>query len=232
MISRARRAVRPLSRLKTALVRGGPKPRRVRWGLFRELTFEIDLQSQAQLWLGLWERETYTLIAQAASRCRWAVDIGAGSGELTVFLLRRSAADRVYSFEPDSQAFAAAQRNLRLNDLTRVDTLILSNRFVATSGSDSVTLDSLQLDRTGRGFLKIDVDGAELDVLESGRDLLSAAKLDLLIETHSAELEAGCQDYLRSLGFRCRVIPNARWRAWLPELRPSDHCRWLWATNG
>ena len=92
-----------------------------------------------------------------------------------------------------------------------------------------VTLDSLNLDRDKPGFIKIDVDGPECDVLDSGARLLSKADVCLLVETHSLELELGCIDRLEKLGYVCSVIRNAWWRIFVPEQRPIAHNRWLWA---
>jgi len=61
-------------------------------------------------------------------------------------------------------------------------------------------------------FMKIDVDGFELDVLEGARTLLQERKVRLLIETHSKQLEQGCQSILMRLGHRTRVVTNAWWR--------------------
>jgi methyltransferase FkbM-like protein len=94
-----------------------------------------------------------------------------------------------------------------------------------------VSLDSLAAALLGRGFIKIDVDGAELDVLRSGPECLSRTGLDLLVETHSSQLEVECTDLLKRHGFECLVVRNAWWRTILPEQRPIDHNRWLWATR-
>jgi hypothetical protein len=92
-------------------------------------------------------------------------------------------------------------------------------------------LDALELEKTERGFIKIDVEGHEMDVLQSGERLLCSATVDLLIETHSKILEEQCLKWLVSKGYHCEVIMNAWWRAMIPEKRPIDHNRWLWATN-
>jgi hypothetical protein len=51
----------------------------------------------------------------------------------------------------------------------------------------------------------------------------------LLIETHSLALETACARFLDELHYSVIVIPNAWWRKFIPELRPTDHNRWLWA---
>ena len=52
-------------------------------------------------------------------------------------------------------------------------------------------------------LLKIDVEGAELDVLQGARDVLKGAKPLVLVEVHSDELEKECAQFLEGLGYDC-----------------------------
>lgn len=221
--------MRVVSGLKSLLVSPGERPRRVPTGLYADLTFEIDLASHTQIYLGLWERETHRWLRLAAGRCAWAVDVGAGRGELSLYLLKHSAAT-VYAFEPQARELDAFRRHLALNDMGATSRLVLSSRLVGTAPSEStVALDTLPVDRRARGFVKVDVDGAEMDVLGSASKLLADAAVDILVETHTRQLEEDCLAFLRARGYACRVIPNAWWRVAVPELRPVPHNRWLWA---
>lgn len=92
--------VRPLAWIKRRLVRKGRRPYKIPVGLFKGLALNLDLQHQTQVYLGLWERETYGYLRRAAEECEWMVDIGAGHGELCLFFLKRSGARRVIAFEP------------------------------------------------------------------------------------------------------------------------------------
>jgi hypothetical protein len=76
-------------------------------------------------------------------------------------------------------------------------------------------------------LIKVDVDGAEVDVLAGARMLNTQPGVRWLIETHSAELEAGCVRQLESFGFTTRIVPNAWWRVLVLETRPIAHNRWL-----
>ncbi len=224
--------MRLLSVIKSSLVPHGRQARKLRFGLYRGLRLEIDFASQTQLFLGLVERETHPLICEAVSKCVWAVDIGAGQGELSLFLLRHSHAQKIYAFEPQQSERDRIVRNLELNGMRPDGRLLIESRFVGCSSTPGfASLDSLELNRKTRGFLKIDVDGAEMDVLRSGQNLLQSAQMDILLETHSQALELECIDFLAARGFKCEVIKNAWWRAIVPEHRPIQHNRWLWATK-
>jgi|CXWL01.1.fsa_nt_gi hypothetical protein len=222
-----------VSSLKMALVPKGIKPRAVAFGLYRNLTFQIDLRSQTQLYLGLWERETYSFISLAAGRCNWAIDVGAGRGELSVYLLRCPSIATVHAAEPQPSELDFVREHVKLNNIASTKTLITTGKFIGCGSADIFErLDSLHVDSGVRGFIKIDVDGAEMDVLQSGERLFSQGKIDLLLETHSTELEKKSLEFLERHGFRCEIIRNAWWRAVLPEQRPIPHNRWLWATKG
>ena len=222
--------MRLLSSLKSAVVQGGSQARRVQSGLFRGLTFEIDLRAQTQFFLGLYERETYTRVEEAAQRCEWAIDVGAGRGELPVLLLQQPQVAAIYAFEPQQSERAIMIRNLHLNGLRDDPRLfLLPNIVTADQSGDGVALDALPIDRSAHGFIKIDVDGTELDVLRSAAGLLAESAPDVLVETHSPELEVACLAYLSALGFECTVIEQAWWRRFVPELRPIPHNRWLMA---
>lgn len=224
--------LRPLSAVKRALVRGGQRPVRVPLGLFKDITLDLDLAHAMQKYLGLWETETYPFIRAAASRCRWAVDVGAGSGELTLYLLLKSPAEAVHAFEPDGAELARFRANLALNGLEGDPRLTIHRTAVSTNPNPGfVALDSIGLDAAQRGFLKIDVDGQEMHVLQSGAELLSKGSVDVLVETHSPSLESECLRFLAQRGYACSVIGNAWWRLAVPEVRPLPHNRWLSATK-
>jgi hypothetical protein len=223
---------RPLSRIKSAIVRGGQRPVRVPFGLFKGITLELDLAHAMQKYLGLWETETYPFIREAAARCRWAVDIGAGSGELTLYLLLKSQAEAVHAFEPDETEIPRIRANLALNGLEGDGRLTIHRLAVSINPNPGfVALDSVGLDARQAGFLKIDVDGQEMHVLRSGTELLSKGDVDVLIETHSPSLESECVSFLTKLAYTCSIIDNAWWRRVVPEVRPLPHNRWLSATK-
>jgi methyltransferase FkbM-like protein len=221
-----------VSAIKSALVPAGVRPRRVAFGLYRGLIFDLDFRFETQLYLGLWERETYRSIQRAIGRCAWAVDVGAGNGELCIRLLRSPAPGPFFAFEPQSSKVAMLRRNAALNHCENDPRLVVIQKFAAPATSDdSIAIDDLPLDPHKRGFLKVDVDGAEMAVLEGATTLLARGAIDVLVETHSAALERECIASLSERRYACTVIANAWWRRIIPEQRPIEHNRWLWATR-
>lgn len=224
--------IRPLSWLKQWFVKKGRLPYRVPCGLFRDLRLHLDLRGETQIYLGFWERETYTYIRNAARRCEWVIDVGAGKGELCLYFLKHSRAEPILAFEPQSAETHLIRDNIALNGELSSHRVVVENKFVGTRVDPTyVSLDSLNLDMNKFGFIKIDVDGSEVDVLKSADDLFARGSVGLLLETHSKQLEDECVEWLRAKGYETSIIKNAWWRVILPEQRPTLHNRWLWAVR-
>lgn len=224
--------VRPLAWVKRRLVKGGRRPYKVQVGLFKGLILNLDLQHQTQVCLGLWEQETYSYLRKAAATCEWMVDVGAGKGELCLYFLKNSQAERIVALEPQDSEIEIIESNLALNGEQDNHIVTISDKFVGTAEDPTHTsLDALDVDQGRRGFIKVDVDGYELDVLRSGERLLSEGDIDVLVETHSKPLEDECIGWLESRGYGCEIVNNAWWRFAVPEQRPIPHNRWIWATN-
>lgn len=224
--------IRPLAWVKRRLVKGGRRPYKVYLGLFKGLILNLDLQHQTQVCLGLWEQETYIYLRKAADTCEWMVDVGAGKGELCLYFLKNSRAENIVALEPQDSEIEIIKSNLSLNGERDKHTVTISNKFVGTAeDSNHIPLDALGMEHNKRGFIKVDVDGYELDVLKSGERLLSEGNVDILVETHSKRLEEECLEWLVSRGYICEIVGNAWWRFAVPEQRPVPHNRWIWATN-
>jgi Methyltransferase FkbM domain len=181
-----------VSRIKSTLVPDVSQVRIVPLGLYKGLHLNINLRSETQLFLGLWERETYGAIRQAAPRAKWFIDVGAGKGELCIFFARLEHVKRIIAIEPNHAEAQTLIANLSYNNIDP-NSIEVFEKFAGTEKDDRyVKIDHLNIISSIHGFIKIDVDGFELDVLRSGQQLLLQGNADLLIETHSAELEQSC----------------------------------------
>ena len=85
-------------------------------------------------------------------------------------------------------------------------------------------------------IVKVDVDGAEMDVLRGAKQLIAGSAVRWIIETHTSELERECIVQLQSAGYVTRVIKKAWWRIIFPEVRiaahrPENHNQWLVAAR-
>jgi hypothetical protein len=189
---------------------------------------QLDLEHQTQVLVGLYEREIQRWVKRLSAGIDFGADIGAADGLYTLYLHERTAARAIHAFEPDAGAFAALERNLSLNGLLRSNRLSAHKLFVTDAPAGGrVSLDSMLPNSLGRGFIKVDVDGGEVEVLQGALKLLNNPDVRWLIEIHSQDLETACLTLCRNSGLHTLVIPNAWWRVVLPETRPITHNRWL-----
>ena len=174
------------------------------------------------------------------------LDIGANIGYYSLYLLPRVAA--VHSFEPDPRVLAALRSNLAENSNAYVHTLAVGNhigkaRFALApdsevshvvsssmkTGENSHEVDLTTIDRfvsdnrlsvTG---IKIDVEGADIDVIEGGLETLASQTPLVLTETEPGERLFGL---IRPLGYSvfAFVKNSALPRFVLREIHSGD--RW------
>jgi hypothetical protein len=199
------------------------------------LRMNLDCRSQTQVLLGLAEREVFPWLEEFAGRAAIGIDVGAAEGEYALYLLSRSTLKRVLAFDPSDRFPADLEANLALNGLHGDPRLTCVNRFVGDRDDEgSCTLDSFAAELDGPCVIKIDVDGGELAVLKGAGRWLGRRDVSWIIETHAAELERECEAMLKAAGLTTRIVKNAWWRAFVPELRPIPHNRWLvaWSDTG
>jgi hypothetical protein len=217
-----------LTRVKNHYISSARAPRKIATGPFRGIVMNLSLRTQTQLYLGLYERETFRWIKRLSRSLATAIDIGVAEGEFTLFFLARTNAKKVWAFEPDPDVLPLFRENLRLNSLANTERLEFRHEFVGDSGNrDEMPLDSLATTIQSPCLIKVDAEGAEGRILRGARTLNKLPEIRWLIETHSKKLEAECIQLLADSGFHTRIIPQASWRVILPDYRPLEQNRWL-----
>jgi FkbM family methyltransferase len=163
----------------------------------------------------------------------WCVfDVGANIGLFTLKAAACHQAGQAFAFEPNPQTFARLQANVRQNDLNNVMAIPKAvgraagwaafdpgaastlGRLAAAQPHDTaaglgvevVTLSGvLQQEQVFTvHLLKLDVEGAEAEVLRGGEPVLERIER-IVMEYHSADLLAECEGILRRHRFR-RVL--------------------------
>jgi hypothetical protein len=172
------------------------------------------------------------MLYKLTSGIKSAIDIGASTGEYLLYFLMKTSANTVIGFEPNEELIQDLKANIALNGLSQTTRVKLYQKFVTSTDSEStMSLDTLSPTLEGPCFIKMDVDGGEVDILRGATEFLKRNDLHWLIETHSPELETTCQQILAQAGYKVQIIPNAWWRVILPELRPPEQNRWLTAVK-
>lgn len=223
---------KPILFIKKLFMPKGIAPRRIKFGICKGLIMQLDLNHQSQIYLGLYEREIYKWLKKISSGINTAIDIGAAYGQYTLFFLKKTNSKKIISFEPEANCLNIFKTNLKLNGFAESERFRLIEKFVGVK-EDSLNcmLDSFISDITCPCLFKIDVEGAEVDVLKGSRKILELKGISWLIETHSKQCEEDCIKILKSSGFDITIIFNPWWRAIIPELRILEHNRWLVAVK-
>jgi FkbM family methyltransferase len=145
-----------------------------------------------------------------------ALDIGATIGDSTLPLARIvGPTGRVYALESNPDAYHVLCANLALNGIRHVraiNAFVATGSHVDTSGPwgkeaytgdvwepNFVTLDQLNIPACR--LLKIDVDGKELEILQSGQELLRRHRPILYFENDQREVSSALLAHVLGLGY-------------------------------
>lgn len=134
-----------------------------------------------------WNSDEYDAFRRDVRPGDVVFDIGANVGAYTMLYAQWVGADgRVYAFEPASEPFDGLAQLLDANGLS--SRVVAVQAAVAESeGVATVTVDAVcQRERLTPRLIKIDVEGAELEVLRGARKTIAAggAALKLYVEMH------------------------------------------------
>jgi FkbM family methyltransferase len=172
----------------------------------------IDWSRYRSFVYGTWEPAVIRAVAATVKTGMTVIDVGAHIGYYTLVFAKCTGADgRVYSFEPLPANFDLLQKNVRLNDLRQVHTIpkavfsrnqeitltvpddqphsgngsMYLQAGVAQTRINAVSLDSFCKESEIRpDVLKMDVEGAEYEVLMGAREIIEQCRPKLLIELH------------------------------------------------
>ena len=152
------------------------------------------------------------------------VDIGAHTGDWTVYCAKTLGVKYIHAFEPlKENVFWASKiieankcENVKLYDIALSDidgeaemsyegTMLSNGQPSNKHGNQLIkftTLDSLNLQCS---ILKIDVEGFEVKVLNGGLKTIRMNKPKIIIETHSKELQRKCHSILTNEGYELKA---------------------------
>ncbi|MEK3901866.1 MULTISPECIES: FkbM family methyltransferase [unclassified Paenibacillus] len=205
---------------------------------------------------GAYEQEELECIFNLLTSTSVILDIGANCGYYSLHLARHYPLSKVYAFEPIPATFENLQKNLDLNHVSNVTAynIGLSDKsgtlpvYFYKQGSGNSSLQNLsggeevmQVDCEFRtldsyieqipeqiDFIKCDVEGAELLVLEGGLDMISKHKPILLFELlrkWAAKFSYHPNDVLQileKLDYRCFAVESGQIT---PIEKIEDHTR-------
>ncbi len=227
ILAAAKRVLKPL------VFRDEVAPRKVRFGVGRGLVLLLNRRHELQKEFGIWEIEAQRIYRRWVTAGTTVYDVGAADGDSTMLLARLATPAPVIAFEPDPALRGRLAQNAALNPWLPAPRVVAAFVGAREDGAQT-TLDATVARHAGPPpqFVKIDVDGAEVDVLSGMEDIIRTWRPVIFVEIHGRDRERACQGFLEARGYEARVIKNAWWRTLYPEHRPIELNRWLLACPG
>lgn len=197
---------------------------RVRSGINRDLLWIVG-SSNHGCWLGHYEQDKQDAIERYFEPGMRFFDIGANAGFYTLAAARRvTPAGHVWAFEPYAENVCNLLRHVDMNEIDNVTvvqaavsthtklagfSIAESNAMGHVSTDSKYLVPTLCIDEFCRtraieapSLMKIDVEGAELDVLEGAREALGKQSTVIFLSLHGPKEERGCIAFLEQLGYR------------------------------
>lgn len=198
-------------------------------GRAKGLKWTVGAGDNNGFWIGSYELDTQKVIAEHATPGKVVYDIGANAGFFTLLAsVLVGEKGRVLAFEPLPDNVDSIRRHLRMNKISNVEL-----RDVAVAGQEGemsfqrgvnaaegmlsdtgdikvkvVTIDALvfKQETPPPDLMKIDVEGAELSLLEGARETLVRYAPIIVLSTHGEVVHKACLNFLKTLGYQMSTI--------------------------
>ena len=174
---------------------------------------------------GEWCEGEIVLFKRLIGQGAIAIDVGANIGTHTLALAKIvGPSGMVHSFEPQEELCELLRANVEANDLENVTVYCSAagarkgvakmpridysgaNNFGALQvghGEREVTVTAIDdLELTKVDLIKVDVEGAEAEVIGGARNTLKRARPILYVENNQPDKAAGLVDLIRGMGYR------------------------------
>jgi hypothetical protein len=183
-------------------------------GPFRGAVVVMVPRNSMRKVLGLYERELNQWLERTLPRVNRVLDVGANDGYFTfgcaAAFQRLGKAGEIIAFEPQDQHIVTLRRSLEQQPGRTSYVTLLQIRVDRDLRPGATILDAVRWqrgkleDRTNT-LVKIDVEGAELDVLRGASSWLDPTN-HFLIEVHRAEFLTSIPELFASHGLRLKQI--------------------------
>lgn len=202
----------------------------------------IDWTRYRSFIYGTWEPRVTEVVNDIVKKGMTVIDVGAHIGYYSLYFAKCvGPTGRVFSFEPVPKNFALLRKNILLNQVSWIQTFpdavyscTKDISFTVPEESANSGEGSLAHDRGGRQILvhavsldsfcssadirpdliKLDVEGAELEVVLGARSTIEQCRPELLIELHHFDGNVAAHPVpglLTSYGYHLRWIEKWQW---------------------
>lgn len=185
--------------------------------------------SQHGCWLGSYEYEKQLLFQKMISPGSIVFDLGAHVGFYTLLAsVLVGSKGQVFAFEPMPKNLHYLKEHLQINQINNVtvtEAAVSEKSGVAyfeqtessfqghLSSQGSIRVDVVSLDELiaeGKiptpDYIKMDVEGAEVQVLHGAKSLIEKSHPTIFLATHGDEIQRECRQFLSSLGYQLKSI--------------------------
>jgi hypothetical protein len=204
-------------------------PMRVWLGPFRGARLVMNPRQSMRKMFGLYEHELNPWLGQALRRVTRVLDVGANDGYFSfgcaAAFRRRGKRGEVISFEPEERCVRALRTSLAAQGSSGVRFEIVPAFVGRAVREGTTTLDALTVANRTNTLVKIDVEGAEVDVIEGGKSWLDPSNL-FLIEVHEERFLSQLQDLFAERGHKLVRIDQQPLRLLGREIRVEKNW-WL-----
>lgn len=183
-------------------------PVRIWRGPFRGARMVMKPRDSLRKIFGLYEHELNPWLERALRRVSRVLDVGANDGYFTfgcaAAFRRMGKTGEIISFEPQARHVKELRDSLSTQGDSGIHFEIVHALVGRILGEDVTTLDASPATGRRDTLVKIDVEGAELDVIEGASSWLEPSNL-FLIEVHREETLGKIQDRFsrRNLDLEC-----------------------------
>ncbi|MGH7214647.1 MAG: FkbM family methyltransferase [Tepidisphaeraceae bacterium] len=210
--------------MRDVLLPRTPKVRRFWVGPGRGLRMVIDYRLHSAVYFGLCERELdphFRELVRPGYKC---FDVGGHIGYHALLLAKLSGGAPVTTFEVRTQHIQEMRRNFAQNPYPiEIVQAYISETSDATG--HNLSLDDVAARSSMPDFIKMDIEGAEVDALRGARRILAERKPGLVVEVHGMDREEGCLQILKEHGYKPHLVDPRR--SWHSEQRGDQHNRWI-----
>ncbi len=214
--------------IKRVLGLKGIKQVKILAGPARGLVMTLDFSGHTPLFLGTFEWELHRFFRDAMRGADLLFDIGGYIG-YDALMLAANCGGRVITFEPDPERRPALLDNIAHNTGIASRIIVSPLAVGAEMAAGATTLDMISAEVGAPDFIKLDIDGGEVDALRGGLSMLRRRRPHVVVETHSLELERECGALLVECGYRPIIKHNRR--IWREHRAGAPHNRWLLAAG-
>ena len=170
-----------------SLLPNRPVPTRIRCGPFRGARIVMNPRDSLRKIIGIYEHELNPWIEQALRRVTRVLDVGANDGYFTfgsaAAFRRMGKTAEIVGYEPDAGQVQKLRESIAAQGRSDIRFEIVQAFVGRQVGEGVTTLDALPAADRRNTLIKIDVEGAEVEVLEGTRSWIDGSNL-FLIEVH------------------------------------------------